>query len=180
MIGGCLRRVFVLAIVVVGAVLAWQYREPLRAAWVAFRSAQPAGPDRGTDLAQGAVAKMLALESGRVDRVAEVQEDFHLPAAELEAVDLFETERRLVELAERHHVLRAQARRVQRNAGARRASGQCGAYAGQKSEDPHRSSPLGEAAIIARTRRAVIAAYWNDPNRIYCFRLAWSTAGRGR
>lgn len=79
MIGGCLRRVFVLAIVVVGAVLAWQYREPLRAAWVAFRSAQPAGPDRGTDLAQGAVAKMLALESGRVDRVA-------LPESELQSL----------------------------------------------------------------------------------------------
>jgi hypothetical protein len=77
MIGGCLRRFAVLAIVVVGAVLAWQYRAPLRAAWIAFRSEDPARAVQPPEMTGGVEAKLSALEQGRVERIA-------LPQGELQ------------------------------------------------------------------------------------------------
>lgn len=70
MIGGCLRRIITLALLVGGAVLAWEYREPLRAAWDAFR-ADGADPDRRVPGYANSVEEKLALlVDGRSDRVA--------------------------------------------------------------------------------------------------------------
>lgn len=87
MIGGCLRRIAVLAVVVVGAVLVWQYRMPLRAAWVAFRDAdRPAGAESAV-APRGAEEKLASLEAGRVEVVtlpeAEVQQLVEAHAHEL-------------------------------------------------------------------------------------------------
>ncbi len=79
MIGGCLRRIIVLAVVVVGAALAWQYRAPLRAAWIAFRGTDIRAADQRPEAAQGVEAKLTSLERGRVERVA-------LPETELQSL----------------------------------------------------------------------------------------------
>lgn len=77
MIGGCLRRITVFAVVVGAVALAWQYRAPLRAAWIAFRTtdapagARPAAAPRGVD------EKLASLEAGRVAIIA-------LPEAEVQ------------------------------------------------------------------------------------------------
>lgn len=70
MIGGCLRRIIVLAVLVGSAVLAWQYRTPLRAAWLAFRGAEAARSERVPAPPEGVEAKLASIGAGRVDRVA--------------------------------------------------------------------------------------------------------------
>lgn len=87
MVGGCLRRIVVLAAVVGGTALAWQYRAPLRAAWVAFRGTEIRSPDPALDPELGLDAKLASLESGHVDRLAlpadEVQNLIRSRSAEL-------------------------------------------------------------------------------------------------
>jgi hypothetical protein len=87
MIGGCLRRVVVLAVVVGGVVLAWQYRAPLRAAWVAFRDTELPARKQATAGPRGAEEKLASLQAGRVEVIAlpegEVQRLVESRAAEL-------------------------------------------------------------------------------------------------
>lgn len=70
MIGGCLRRVIVLAVVFGGAALAWQYRAPLRAAWNAFRTDGVDQSGRPATRPEGVEAKLASLDNGSTDRVA--------------------------------------------------------------------------------------------------------------
>jgi hypothetical protein len=87
MIGGCLRRTVVLAVVVGGVALAWQYRAPLRAAWSALRTADLGGGEQLPEVAGGVEAKLAALKEGRTDRIAlpenELQNLVELHAATL-------------------------------------------------------------------------------------------------
>jgi len=87
MIGGCLRRVIVVAVVVGGAALAWHYRTPLRAAWHAFRGADVVGAEGNAAPPEGVEAKLASIGAGRVDRVAlredEVQALIDARSAEL-------------------------------------------------------------------------------------------------
>jgi len=75
MIGGCLRRIIGLAVLVAIVAFGWQYRAQLRAAWIAFRSADPvvAAGDHPAGTPQGVEAKLLALENGEVERIALAQ-----------------------------------------------------------------------------------------------------------
>ena len=77
MVGGCMRRIVVLAVVVGGIALAWQYRLPLRAAWVAFRGTEIQSPNQALSPDEGLDAKLASLEDGKVERVA-------LPAEQLQ------------------------------------------------------------------------------------------------
>lgn len=70
MIGGCLRRIIVLAVVIGGAALAWQYRVPLQAAWDAFRGTEAAISGRISAPPDGVEAKLASLGEGRIDRIA--------------------------------------------------------------------------------------------------------------
>ena len=68
--GGCLRRILTLALLLVLLAAAWLYRDRLREAWHAFRGTQPEVLLPTPELAERAAARLDSLERGQLDRIA--------------------------------------------------------------------------------------------------------------
>jgi hypothetical protein len=81
MIGGCMKRIVALVLVVVIVAAAWLFREPLRTAWRDLRGA-PAAVAPSQELAASAERKLSGLRDGSSGRAT-------LTAVELESLLLF-------------------------------------------------------------------------------------------